>query len=242
MKKLAALLIACLFVSIVYIPPVQAETEDYSIISLDLTDESYRDLPAKGFQAIYYTITHLVYCESPVKIAESDDPKYVDCYDLDGDGTGDVGFTEGGESMDKLETCSVTGTLKLEMDDVSGDGIMDPENYVWELTLIFTREITADCVGDIAEQTYTGSALTPTPVVTVNEKTLVKDTDYTLTYKQNTNAGTASVTIQGIGNYTGSVKKTFKIGPKTVTPTITLSETAYTYDGRSRFVIRFRQQ
>ena len=36
-------------------------------------------------------------------------------------------------------------------------------------------------------------------------------TDYKLSYKNNTNAGKATVTITGTGDYTGSVKKTFKI-------------------------------
>ena len=45
----------------------------------------------------------------------------------------------------------------------------------------------------------------------VKGKTLKKGTDYTVSYKNNTNVGTATVTITGKGNYTGTVKKTFKI-------------------------------
>ena len=41
--------------------------------------------------------------------------------------------------------------------------------------------------------------------------TLKQGTDYTLTYKNNKKAGTATVTITGKGNYAGSVKKTFKV-------------------------------
>ena len=67
------------------------------------------------------------------------------------------------------------------------------------------------CSVTVADQTYTGSALTPAPVVKWDGKTLSAGTDYTLTYKNNTNAGTAEVTITGKGNYTGSVTKTFKI-------------------------------
>lgn len=39
------------------------------------------------------------------------------------------------------------------------------------------------------------------------------ENDYTVTYTKNINAGTASVIVTGNGNYTGSVKKTFKISP-----------------------------
>ena len=70
-------------------------------------------------------------------------------------------------------------------------------------------------VGSIAQQTYTGSALTPAVTITYTTdqgtKTLVKDTDYTLEYTNNTSAGTATVTIKGKGNFTGSRTTTFKI-------------------------------
>ncbi|MBR0076853.1 MAG: InlB B-repeat-containing protein, partial [Bacteroidales bacterium] len=74
-------------------------------------------------------------------------------------------------------------------------------------------------VSDIPDQTYTGSAIEPTVVVTNGETTLTLDTDYTIEYSDNTNAGTATVTITGIGNYGGMMEKTFTIAPKTVTVT-----------------------
>ncbi|MCB6994722.1 hypothetical protein LI177_14660, partial [bacterium 210820-DFI.6.37] len=43
-----------------------------------------------------------------------------------------------------------------------------------------------------------------------------KDTDYTVSYKNNTNAGTATVTITGKGNYTGTKTATFTIKAKAV--------------------------
>ena len=58
---------------------------------------------------------------------------------------------------------------------------------------------------------YDGKAKTPSVNVKVNGKTLKKDTDYTVSYSNNTKVGTAKVTITGKGNYTGSVSKTFKI-------------------------------
>ncbi|MDE6699529.1 MAG: hypothetical protein K2K10_00715 [Acetatifactor sp.] len=44
-----------------------------------------------------------------------------------------------------------------------------------------------------------------------NGKPLVKDVDYTCSYKKNTDAGTATVTFTGMGGYSGTTKKTFKI-------------------------------
>ena len=47
--------------------------------------------------------------------------------------------------------------------------------------------------------------------VRYGNKTLAADKDYTVAYSSNTNAGTATVTITGKGNYSGTVKKTFTI-------------------------------
>ena len=58
---------------------------------------------------------------------------------------------------------------------------------------------------------YDGKAKTPSVNVKVNGKTLKKDTDYTVSYSNNTKVGTAKVTITGKGNYTGSVSKTYSI-------------------------------
>lgn len=61
---------------------------------------------------------------------------------------------------------------------------------------------------------YTGKKITPAPTtVKVGGKTLKSGTDYTVSYSNNVNVGTASVKIKGKGNYSGSVTKTFTITP-----------------------------
>jgi len=87
----------------------------------------------------------------------------------------------------------------------------------------YSLETNADSVvvSTISNETYSGKPFTPTPTVTLkvggDSRTLTKNTDYTLSYKNNTNAGTATVTISGKGNYTGTIKETFKIKPVKVT-------------------------
>lgn len=64
---------------------------------------------------------------------------------------------------------------------------------------------------------YTGSALTPKPVVTYKASedaqavTLTEGTDYELSYRNNTNPGTATVVVTGKGKYQGAVEKNFTI-------------------------------
>lgn len=69
-------------------------------------------------------------------------------------------------------------------------------------------------VGKLSTYTYTGSPLTPAPILSYNGKTLVSGTDYTLTYSDNINPGTAKIVITGKGNFTGTVKISFTIKPK----------------------------
>ena len=62
-----------------------------------------------------------------------------------------------------------------------------------------------------ASYTYTGKALTPVPTVKLGTALLKANIDYTVAYVSNTNKGTATITITGKGNYTGTLNKTFKI-------------------------------
>lgn len=71
-------------------------------------------------------------------------------------------------------------------------------------------------IGKLSNHTYTGKAIKPTVTVKDGDKKLVNGTDYTVSYKNNTNIGTATVTITGKGNYTGTKTLTFKIVPKKV--------------------------
>ncbi|MBR3974411.1 MAG: leucine-rich repeat protein, partial [Clostridia bacterium] len=82
--------------------------------------------------------------------------------------------------------------------------------------------------------TYNGYAKKPT--VTVKDaagKTLVKDTDYTVTYSSGRkNVGTYKVTVTMKGNYTGTKTLSFKINPMDISKcNVKLSNTSYTYNG-----------
>ena len=95
---------------------------------------------------------------------------------------------------------------------------------------ITAKALTASMVRDIAAQTYTGSPIVPELTVKDGKTALSKDTDYTVEYQNNLNAGTATVTVTGKGNYSDSVSKTFTIEPKSITPVVTVSGD-YTYTG-----------
>ena len=71
----------------------------------------------------------------------------------------------------------------------------------------------------VADQAYTGSALTPAVTVRLNGKTLVSGTDYSVSYSNNVNVGIATVTVTGKGNYTGTATGNFKINSAPVQKT-----------------------
>lgn len=91
-----------------------------------------------------------------------------------------------------------------------------------------------DCTVTIKNQVYTGQALKPNPIVKDDGARLKKGTDYTVSYKKNTDIGTATVVIKGKGSYTGTVKATFKINPKAVAiKTLTA--------GRKKLTVRWKK-
>lgn len=63
---------------------------------------------------------------------------------------------------------------------------------------------------------YYGSAVHPVMYVSFNGQPLVQDVDYKVTYSKNNAPGRATVKITGIGNFAGSVSKTFIISPQKV--------------------------
>ena len=89
-------------------------------------------------------------------------------------------------------------------------------------------------IAEIPDQTYTGSAITPEPLVIAGSLSLTKDEDYTYSYTNNTNVGTATVraTFQGTYASLGYVEKTFTITPSTIMVSVAGSGTV-TIDDKS---------
>ena len=84
-------------------------------------------------------------------------------------------------------------------------------------SISFTKSISSLSFSSISSKAYTGKAIKPSVTVKDGTKTLVKGTDYTISYKNNKNIGTATVTITGKGSYTGTKSLTFKIIPAKAT-------------------------
>jgi surface protein len=82
---------------------------------------------------------------------------------------------------------------------------------------------------------YAGTHRKPAPTVKLGDETLTEGTDYDVSYRDNVNAGTATVTVTGRGDYKGSKQVTFNITRKALSGAeVTLSKTSYTYAGVCR--------
>ena len=81
---------------------------------------------------------------------------------------------------------------------------------------------------------YTNSPIIPEVSVTWNGTQLTKGTDYTLAYTNHTNAGKATVTVTGTGNYTGKKTGNFTIAPAQLNDATVKVNGTYTYTGQAQ--------
>lgn len=142
-----------------------------------------------------------------------------------------------GTLTDAGEMSNVPSGAKISRNDTDKTG-----NYAITYvngTLKVTPRDIADAQIDMkqTEYVYNESAHNPKPIVMINGKELLKGTDFELSYANNVNCGTATVTISGKGNYTGKVEETFqitqKIQEKDVDYKVVLPADSI-YDGKSR--------
>lgn len=116
----------------------------------------------------------------------------------------------------------------------TGMGNYDPESSISTTFLISPRHIKDVSVAAIPNETYDGNPKTPDVTVTNGTTPLIEGTDYNVTYSNNTNAGTANVTIDGIGNYTGSRIEHFIIDK--VSSNLSISPTSLSWSGAEELV------
>lgn len=105
-------------------------------------------------------------------------------------------------------TYSCTVTAKIEGSDVTAS---ESGNVTVTVSSKGYGDGSRFNISSIPDQTYTGSAIQPKPVIKDGDKTLTEGTDYTLDYGENVNVGTGAVTINFKGNYSGTATVYFNI-------------------------------
>lgn len=214
-----------------YIVSFSSQTPNATIYyTLDGTDPSAAFTRATEYKAPFYventcTIKAMAVCDgcldSSIQTSSVDVKTYTITYVLNGGVNNSKNPTTYSELTDKFELYPAT------RDGYTFDG--------WYYDSSFTKSVSSisGSIGNVTvyakwskivepledaevtlsktKYTYDGKAKKPTVSVTLDGKTLEKDTDYTVEYKDNKNIGKATVTITGIGNYSGTITKKFTI-------------------------------
>ncbi len=136
--------------------------------------------------------------------------------------TGTAKVTKGGVDVtDKVIVNKINGTLTINPKSITPDGPDTPKEEKTGITVTDPENSIYDGNEHINGLTVTDSKL---------NTTLVENTDYTLTYSGDLiNVGTVTITIKGIGNYTGEFTKTYQILPREYT--VTTNTDSKVYDG-----------
>ena len=117
-----------------------------------------------------------------------------------------VNSTSGKVTIKGAGTVTITATAAEGTNYKSGSA-----SYTLKVTASKTDVSGCTVTLSATSYTYNGQAKKPSVTVTNGSTTLVADTDYTVSYSNNTNAGTSTVTITGKGDYTGTNSTTFTI-------------------------------
>ena len=166
----------------------------------------------------------------------------------------ETNLTYTGSAQTVSVTSVMAGSLVVSANDytVSGNTATEAGTYTVTVTAKeesnFTGSATAQwSIVAIAPSTFVISSITPAsfvydgtekkPTVTVMDGTtvLTEGTDYTVAYQNNVNAGTATVVVTGMGNYSGTQTATFTIA-KAVLSSVTLAQTRLDYNGSEQSV------
>ena len=135
------------------------------------------------------------------------------------------GLVEGTDYKLSYANCIEAGTAS-----VTATGIGDFEGNITKTYSIIKKDIGKFSLA-LSESTFTYSGTEQCPSASING--LTEGIDYELSYSNNVNVGTASVTATGIGEYTGTITKSFTIKQKSFTPeeyTVSLSQDRFYYD------------
>lgn len=123
-----------------------------------------------------------------------------------------VSFNDAALTADTDYTVSYENNINAGTAKIIITGIGDHFTGSTEKTFtINSAEISGCTFAPIADVTYNTKAHTPEVTVAISGRTLEADKDYTVSYASNINAGTATVTVTGKGNFTGTASKTFTI-------------------------------
>lgn len=128
------------------------------------------------------------------------------------------------------------GVATVTITGVEAQGYVDVATATFKILPVVMNSENATMADYTSKIIYDGKEKnTISPSVKVNvdgtERTLYKGRDFEYVYANHINAGMMTITAKGIGNYSGSIFKTYKIEPKAVSYiNASLEKTSYEYE------------
>ena len=124
-----------------------------------------------------------------------------------------------------------SGTASVHIEGLNAYAGSKDVTYKILRRAIYAKSIHVDA---IPSKTYTGCAQKPLPLLKYGTTTLKNGIDFTLSYKNNSNAGTAQLIIKGKGNYGGCLTKSFIIHKRNLTSVSNKPLATRTYTGSAQ--------
>lgn len=196
-------------------------------VTFKFFDKDGNQVSDQPFPVGKYKVTASCESESTIYIAEATftvEPREIEAKDV----AFDKELTYTGNELTQTVTVTVNGKTLTVGTDYTVSGLTGTEPGSYPVTVAGTGNYTgtvtksfeiakadissAEITYDAGPYGYTGKEWKPEVAVSFNDAALTADTDYTVSYENNINAGTAKIIITGIGDhFTGSTEKTFTI-------------------------------
>ena len=146
------------------------------------------------------------------------------------------------DDIDKVDASSIKNSGSIVYKHEENDVTASTSDYFTIIEngnrRIIVQKVTPT-IADVPDQTYTGSAITPEPLVQTGSLNLIQGTDYEYSYTNNTNVGTAKVTVTFKGDYAslGYVEKEFNIVKATPAVTAPTAVADLVYKGSAQALV-----
>ena len=181
-------------------------TKTFIIIPKNISESSVKDIADQKYTGSEIKPSIVVY-DGSIKLIENQD------YKLNFENNIEVGTA----------SITITGINNYDKTVIKNFNIIQGDQQI-------KKKISEVECSTIDDKIYTGKLITPEVILTDNEKTLIKNVDYILTYENNLNIGVGKVIITGAGDYIDTTEKEFNIIKKDINYTFIedISDQIYT--------------
>ena len=191
------------------IPEALETLGSFAFAGVNLTEVVFHDkLVEVGYQVFNYSkIKRAVISEA---IAHLSDELFVNCFDLE---TVVIGGAVESIGEKVFESCTALETVIIpsNVTEISDNAFLDANedvviycnegSYAEQYAIANDIKYTTLVIDPIENQVYTGEEITPEVKASANNRRLTQDTEYTVSYKDNINAGSAKVIAKGLGDF-----------------------------------------